>query len=401
MNTSDKMASTNALMTPGAAAPGVGQLPVLPQLLAAPPALNLLESLYDAVVLTNLDGGVQQGNRRAVDLLGYTPAELSGLMLGRLVTGITPELLRTIEQYLSGGRFSVLEGCCTRKNGSQFPAEIAVSAVELAAGRGFCFALRNITQRREMQNRLRLAQNALHSSASALVMTDLNAKLQFANPAFCRMWGVTDPEAVAGKNLEQLAGAENTALLCACLKNGVPWIGELVVARPGAADLYVQATAAPNLDHQHVLVGMVLSFIDITPRKLAEEKIRREVDIQLQRAREQKDFSGQLNIIALPELIQFIDTAGKTGRLDVRYAGEGSLATLDFDAGRIVSAACGELRGEAAVHAILRLDGQSFVFRQEAVLEKDPALTKSTMGMLLEGLRHMDEAAQITAAPAG
>jgi len=120
----------------------------------------------------------------------------------------------------------------------------------------------------------------------------------------------------------------------------------------------------------------------------------------LQRAREQRDFSGQLNIIALPELIQFIDSSGKTGRLDILLADTGALATLDFEGGRIVFAACGELRGEAAVFEVLRLGGRSFTFRQDVVLGQDTTLTQPTMSLLLEGLRHLDEAAHGTNAPA-
>lgn len=383
------------------AAPGAGPVS-MPAPSATPYTLNLLESLYDAVVLTTLAGGVRQCNHRAVDLLGYPHAELCGLTVGHLVTGITPELLRTIEQQLNVGRFTVLEGRCTRKNGSMFPAEMAVSSVQLAEGPGFCFSLRNISPRREMQNRLQLAQNALQSSASALVMVGLDFKLQSANPAFCRMWAVPNPEAVLGKSMDELFGADNAAQLRACLEHKTPWIGELTFVRPGTAALHVQGTAAPNLDHQNVLVGMVLSFIDITQRKLAEEKIQREVEAQLHRASEQKDFAGQLNIIALPELIQFIDASGKTGRLEVVAAGAVAPAALDFVDGRIVFAVCGDLRGEAAVYATLRLAGQSFTFHQDADLHKDTSITKTTMGMLLEGLRHLDEAARTTTtAPIG
>jgi PAS domain S-box-containing protein len=405
MNPIGNMATTQTNATRGEAALGAGQLPGVPVVLASrpasPPVTNLLESLYDAVMLTDLAGSVRQCNQRAVELMGYAHAELCGRLVGHFVVGLTPELLQTIDQHLSAGRFSVLEGRCTRKNGSQFPAEIAVSAVALEEGRGFCFALRNITPRREMQNRLRLAQNALQSSASAVVMADLKAKLQYANPAFCRMWAVAKPEDVLGKSMEELFGAANAALLCATLQTGAPWIGELSFPRQGAADLHVQATSAPNIDHQNVTVGMVLSFIDISQRKLAEEKIRREVETQLQRAREQKDFSGQLNIITLPELIQFVDTSGKSGRLEVLRAEGGALATLDFEVGRVVFAACGDLRGEAAFYELLRLGGHSFTFRQDVELGKDPALTKTTMGLLLEGLRHLDEAASAATTPVG
>lgn len=239
-----------------------------------PEPTNILESLYDAVILADAQGLVRECNGRALDLLGYSRTELCQMDMARLVSGVTRELLGTIAQQLKVGRFTVLEGRCTRKNGSMFPAEIAVGAISFSEGSGFCFSLRNITQRR-----------------------------------------------------------------------------------------------------------------------LTEEKIRREIEAQLQRARQQKDFSGQLNIIGLPELIQFIDSSGKTGRLEVQRSGDGTVATLGFEGGQIVSAACGTERGAAAVFAVLRFAGDSFSFHQDAVLEKDPTITATTMGLLLEGLRHVDEAA--------
>lgn len=236
--------------------------------------INILESLYDAVILADTKGMVRECNGRAVELLGYTRPELCQMELARLISGVTNELLRTIGQQLKVGRFTVLEGRCTRKNGSMFPAEIAVGAISSPGGEGFCISLRNITQRR-----------------------------------------------------------------------------------------------------------------------LTEEKIRREIEAQLQRARQQKDFSGQLNIISLPELIQFIDSSGKTGRLEVQRSRDGVVAVLGFENGQIVSAACEAERGAAAVFAILRFAGDAFSFHQDTVLEKDPAITATTMGLLLEGLRHVDEAA--------
>lgn len=366
---------------------------------STPDPINVLESLYDAIVITNLLGRIQQCNHRAEELTGYARQELSGLTIGQLVMGITDELLITIERQLSVGRFTVLEGRCTRKDGTIFPGEIAVSSVQLSEGRGFCFSLRNISQRREMQNRLRLAQNAMQSSASSLVMADLDSKIKYANPAFCKMWNVGKLEDVIGKGMAELFGTENTSKLRTCLENKEPWIGELTCQRADASELRVQATAALNIDHQNVLAGMVLSFIDITQQKRAEDKIRREVEAQLQQARKQKDFAGQLNIIALPELIQFIDASSKTGRLEILRSSDGVSARLGFESGRIVSANCGEVRGEAAVFATLNFGGNSFSFHQDAEVAKDASITKTTMGLLLEGLRHIDEAASAAAAP--
>lgn len=227
---------------------------------------NVLEHLYDAVIVVNRQGLVQQVNHRAAELFGYAQAELCGMAVGRLTDGITEELIKLMGQKLQGGRVMVLEAKCIRQNGSLFPAEIGVGAVPLGDGPGLCFSLRNITQRREMQNHLRMAQNTLQHAGCALAMVDLDFRLTFVNPAFCRMWRMGKPESALGRGLAEIVGEENATWLCSCLSTQEPWSGELACELPGGLPLLLQASSAPNFDHTDTLAGVVLSFIDITPR---------------------------------------------------------------------------------------------------------------------------------------
>jgi PAS domain S-box-containing protein len=227
--------------------------------------INVLDSLYDAVVLTNRSGVVQQANLRAAELLGYPLTDLRGMALGQIVDGINEELLGLMGEKLQSGRFIVLEARCTRQNGSLFPAEVAVGAIELGEGSGLCFSLRNITRWREIQNQLHMAQNALQCAPCALAMADLDSKLTFVNAAFCRMWGLEKPEFALCWSLDQMFGADNAGQLRLCLETQAPWSGELAIARADGTTLRIQATSAPNLDHAGVLAGLVFSFTELSP----------------------------------------------------------------------------------------------------------------------------------------
>ncbi|MCX7010557.1 MAG: PAS domain-containing protein [Kiritimatiellaeota bacterium] len=254
---------------------GPGLLPsdtpgVVPLVIASRPSpavtVNVLEHLYDAVVLVNRLGIVQQANHRAAELFGYPQPELRGMAIGRLMDGITEGLLSLMEQKLQGGRCMVLEARCIRQNGSLFPAEVGVGSVALGDGPGLCFSLRNITQRREMQNQLRMAQNALQFAGCAVAMADLDSRLTYVNPAFCRMWRMGKPDSALGLGLAEIVGEANAGLLCACLSTQEPWSGELACELPGGIPLRLQVTSAPNFDHTDTLAGVVLSFLDITKR---------------------------------------------------------------------------------------------------------------------------------------
>ena len=227
-------------------------------------ANNVLEHLYDAITLTDLKGNVQQANRRAEELFGYPLVQLLGMPLSQIVDGVNDELLGMMHQQLKRGRFTVLEARCTRQNGSQFPAEIAVSSLDLGDVPGLCFSMRNITQRREMQNQLVMAQHALQQAACGLLMADLDSKVHFANPAFCRQWGAATPEDVIGHSLDEVFGEAHADQLRGGL-GGEPWAGQLDFVRPDGTTFRLDATSAPNFDFAGVLVGLVISFIAVAP----------------------------------------------------------------------------------------------------------------------------------------
>jgi len=124
---------------------------------------ELLESAPDAILELDNEGRIILLNRMAEQLFGYTREEL----LGQTVETLVPEALRKAHkhhrvQYLNQpitrpmGTGLKLEA--RRKDGSHFPVEISLSPVKSSTGSHVTTIIRDISERRQMEDQLRAAQ---------------------------------------------------------------------------------------------------------------------------------------------------------------------------------------------------------------------------------------------------
>jgi predicted component of type VI protein secretion system len=106
------------------------------------------------------------------------------------------------------------------------------------------------------------------------------------------------------------------------------------------------------------------------------------------------DFSGSLSHLNPIELIQMVNLGKKTGTLSILHS-QGHEGTMRVRSGEIFWAsytAAGAVReGEHAVYQILKLTEGSFVFKAGDPDSSDPNVRMSTMNVLMEGCRMIDE----------
>ncbi len=100
--------------------------------------------------------------------------------------------------------------------------------------------------------------------------------------------------------------------------------------------------------------------------------------------------NGKLSDINTVELFQLINSGGKTGKVDFVFA-EGKAQVL-FHAGEIVYCKCGKYEGKEAIFYILtKCDGQFAYTKGLFEEEKELPVLGGFMGLIMEGLRRIDE----------
>jgi PAS domain S-box-containing protein len=236
---------------------------------------QLLQSIYDAALITDLDGHIVDSNVRAAEFLGYTSDEFQNLPILDMISGASTSLLETLRQNTQDEKFALLQAYCLRKDRSLFPAEIAVNMLKFEETR-LCFFIRDVTLRRQAEALLRTEHNAIQNSASGIAIVDADAKLEYVNLSFVKLWGLETEDQVVGLDIRSLLSDSpnmNEMVRAALVEHG-SWNGELTGRREDGSIFSAQVSAACNRDSDGEVVGMVMSFVDISDRKRTEEALR-------------------------------------------------------------------------------------------------------------------------------
>ncbi len=134
---------------------------------------RLLGSMPDALVIVNAEGKIISSNAQAGRLFGYSDRELQGESMSLLV----PERVRQVQrQYYAGfflqrnGRVpeSSLELCGLHKDGREFPIEISTKLLMAEKGMLVTTAIRDITERKEVENQISKLNKELLDRAAEL-----------------------------------------------------------------------------------------------------------------------------------------------------------------------------------------------------------------------------------------
>jgi PAS domain S-box-containing protein len=236
---------------------------------------ELLQSLYDAAIITDLNGLIVDANVRACDFLLHARDEMRRLTIFEVVAGSDESLIKTLVENLEDERYTLIMAQCLRKDGSLFPAEIAVNKLQIGRMH-LVFFIRDITLRRQAEEMLRTEHNAIQNADNAIAVANLDARLEYVNPSGERMWGCRASDELLGRDVRDLFKERALAegMIGEVVNNQRGWTGELRAVRVDGVEFEVQASAARNRNADGELVGIVFSFVDISDRKRAEGAVR-------------------------------------------------------------------------------------------------------------------------------
>lgn len=238
---------------------------------------QLLQSLYDAALISDENGRIVDVNLRAMEFFQYTREEMSALAVHNIVSGADETLLHTLMDNLQNERFTMITAYCIRKNGSFFPSEVAVSQIQVQGKRNLCFFVRDITLRRQAEEMLRTEHNAIQNANNGIAIIDLNTEIEYANPAMANMCGLASSDELLGRSICDLFSDRDG--MYDMLQKVVMEQKSLTAEMKGRAgdngeDIDIQVSIACNKNNEGEVVGVVLSLLNIGDRKKAEEAMR-------------------------------------------------------------------------------------------------------------------------------
>jgi len=140
---------------------------------------------------------------------------------------------------------------------------------ELKGGFG---TVQDITERKQVENELRVKDFAVTSSASGIAIAGLDGIVTYVNLACLSMWDYGQEEEVLGKPATNFFADKKGVgvALKAVLKEGV-WQGEGKARRSDGSTFDVQVLANLVTDADGEPFCMMASFVDITERKKLEQ----------------------------------------------------------------------------------------------------------------------------------
>ena len=235
---------------------------------------ELLQSVYDGALVTELGGHIIDANARVVKFLGRSRDELCRHNVIDVISGSDESLLETIKQSLESDRFILIQAFCARQDGSLFPAEISINMLNLSTQVYLCFFVRDITHRRNVEERLKTGYNAIQNAGNGIAVADLDANLKYVNPSLIDLWGFERPGELLGRDLRVFMCHEmQVDEIVKAVVDLRTWTGEVEGIRRDGSTLFMEVAAAPNVNSENEIVGLVLSFLDITQRKHDEAEI--------------------------------------------------------------------------------------------------------------------------------
>lgn len=250
----------------------------------------IVESSDDAIIGIALDGAIRTWNASATRVFGYGAEEAIGQSVVILCPAVEVETARhALDRMRRGEPVEQVPAFRLHRTGSLLATASTVSPMFDDRGIvcGGSVIARDVSAlrraQREAQERQDLVALLLDSTAEAVYGLDVHGKCTFCNSACATLLGYDDPREIVGRDMHALVHTEHA--------DGSPYPLEdcpihrayreaepvhrddEVFVRKDGSKFSVEYRSLPLL-HSDELRGSVVTFLDITERKRAEDEMR-------------------------------------------------------------------------------------------------------------------------------
>lgn len=238
----------------------------------------LVEESPDAIVVHSA-GKIVYVNSASLELMKVGPSDqILGLDLidfvhpdsRREVMSRITEMSRTMKPA------ALLDEKFIRFDGTVVNVEVVSAPITFLGRPSFQVIFRDITQRKQTEEQLRLQSAAINNTPNGVVVTDNRGTIVWHNPAFEKLTGYPSLEAI-GRNLREFveSGSLGTDIydeIWEGLQSGRSWHGDLLSRTKDGTIYTEEMTIAPVFDNSGSVSHVVAIKQDITDRRSLEER---------------------------------------------------------------------------------------------------------------------------------
>ena len=222
---------------------------------------NIINNSLDGILIVGDDGDILFSNPAAASLFGRAQDELQGIPFGFPVIGADRAEL---DIPLPAGQTMVVE--------------MRVTPTEWDGQQAFLTQLRDISQRKQMEESLRLAAKVFENSAEAIIILDARMKMLSGNRSFTQMTGFLPEEFIGNEPstlwVDQVGQLSFQKMFRNALINRGRWQGEVRCLAKNGRDFPGWLSAVIVRDGSGIISHYVLIFTDISARKANENALR-------------------------------------------------------------------------------------------------------------------------------
>lgn len=247
----------------------------------------IIESVTDGIVFVNHDGQLTFANQRAEEIMRLQRSDMTQRAYDDPAWKITAidggefpeEELPFARVMKTGGPVFDVEHAIEHPDGSRVLLSISGAPLRAADGRieGMVASVRDVTNRREAESRIRFQANLLDAVGEAVIATDVDGTITYWNSAAERLYGWSAAE-VQGRSIMDVtpssAAVDDAAAIMVQLTAGRSWSGEFEVRRKDDSTFVALVTNSPIIDEDGTLAGIVGTSSDMTGRRRLEAELR-------------------------------------------------------------------------------------------------------------------------------
>lgn len=271
----------------------------------------IADTAQDAIIIVDNGGIISFWNKAAEKIFGYAAGEATGKCMHSLITPqeFREECIKGFETFRTTGQGPVvgktLELTAVKKDGTEFPVELSISAVKLKGRWSATGIVRDITKRKQAEDKIRrqreFLQKIIESLSHPFYVIDANDYTVILTNSASGFTVTPERKTCFALTHRQDRPCSDTGCRCpleTVKKTKKPVAVEHIHFDKDGNPALIEIHGYPVVDDTGQVVQMIEYALDITERKKFEEE-RERLILELQNALARiKTLSGLLPICA-------------------------------------------------------------------------------------------------------